>query len=279
MRAGAPYLSQAGAAGVRVEFSRERDRVKLYIFTIPKAGTYFLADFIGRLGFENTGFHVSANSFLNTKKLDLETNTRFPGKAKEDKLCMRLLREVRHGQLAFGHLSVPLLSPLFPAFRFVCAYRHPRKTLVSEFVDFRFRRRDLPQFSVEEIPDDRDAFCTYLERRAQGHLGHLSEMIGVALLLNEECYGALTPDRAYMLNFETLLQTPGECGSLCAWLGVDPEAGPPALEETRATDTKTNATGIELDREALWSDRAAELYARSGAEGLVRRARELGLDI
>lgn len=253
--------------------------MKLYIFTVPKAGTYFLADFIGRLGFENTGFHVSANSFLNTKKLDLQTNTRFPGKAKENRICMRLLREVGHGQLAFGHLSVPILSPLFPAFRFVCAYRHPRTTLVSEFVDFRFRRLDLPQFSAQEIPDDRYAFCTYLERRAQGHLGHLSEMIAVALLRNEDCYAHLTADRAYMLNFDKLLQSPGECRELCAWLGLDPETGPPALDQTRATDTKTNATGIELDREALWSDRARELYARSGAEDLVRRAREVGLDI
>lgn len=270
-----PVTSAKEAADVR----SERSKVKLYIFTIPKAGTYFLADFIGRLGFENTGFHVSANSFLNTRKLDLETNTRFPGRAKETRLCTRLLREVKHGQLAFGHLNVPIMSPLFPAYRFVCAYRHPRKTLVSEFIDFRFRRCDLPQFSVQEVPDDRDAFCTYLERRAQGHLGHLSEMIGVSLLLNEESYRPLTPDLVYMLNFDTLLETEAESRGLCTWLGLDPDAGPPALEESRRTDTKTNATGIDLDREALWSDRASDLYARSGAEDLVRRARDLGWDI
>lgn len=253
--------------------------MKLYLYTIPKAGTYFLADFVERLGFDNTGFHVSANSFLNTKKLDLETNTRFPGKAKENKLCVRVLREMTDGQAAFGHLNVPALAGLVPRFRFVCSYRHPRKTLVSEFVDFRFRRRDIPQFSASEIPDDRDAFCTFLERRAQGHLAHVSEMLGVSLLVQEAQYWPLTPDRVFMLNFDTLLKTPAQSQRLCTWLGLDPEAGPHALAQSLKAETKTNATGLALDREALWSDRATELYARSGAEDLVRRARDIGWDL
>jgi len=104
-------------------------------------------------------------------------------------------------------------------------------------------------------------------------------MIGVSLLLNEACYRPLTPDRVHMLNFDRLLRDPAVCRDLCAWLGVDPHIGPPALDRTRGSDTKTNATGIELDREALWSERATDLYERSGAEDLVRRAREVGLDI
>ena len=40
------------------------EKMKIYVYTIPKAGTYFIADFLGRIGFLNTGYHVMANYFL-----------------------------------------------------------------------------------------------------------------------------------------------------------------------------------------------------------------------
>lgn len=250
--------------------------MKIYIYTIPKAGTYFLADFVDRLGFNNTGYHLSRTSFLNTRKLDLKTNAEFPGQAKESQGFMKTLRNLGNGDAVFGHFPVPLMGWMFPDFRFVCAYRHPRKTLVSEFIDFRFRRKDINWISRETIADDQEAFCAYLERHGEAHMSVFSNMIAATLLRNEELCVRFPAERSYLLNFETLLKDPGEAGRLAGYLGSDPQAGMDALEATLAAETKTKATNIELDRDALWSDRAETAYETLRAEDYARRGRELG---
>ena len=250
--------------------------MKVYIYTIPKAGTYFLADFIGRLGFHNTGFHVNQKKFLNTAKFDLETNARFPSRAMERQSFMKTLRDMNDGDLAFGHFPVPLMAWIFPDFFFVCSYRHPRQTLVSEFIDFRFRREDVNWIARDQIPDDREAFCTYLERHGQGHMAVFSQMLAITVLRNEPLCGRFQTEQFYMLNFETLLKSPQSAVDLAGRLGIAPDRATEALEQTRNAETKTKATGLDIDRAALWSDRAEELYSSINVEDYVKRGRELG---
>lgn len=252
--------------------------MKVYIYTIPKAGTYFLADFIGRLGFHNTGFHVNQKKFLNTAKFDLETNARFPSRAMERQSFMKTLRDMNDGDLAFGHFPVPLMAWIFPDFFFVCSYRHPRQTLVSEFIDFRFRREDVNWIARDQIPDDREAFCTYLERHGQGHMAVFSQMLAITVLRNEPLCGRFQTEQ-FMLNFETLLKSPQSAVDLAGRLGIAPDRATEALEQTRNAETKTKATGLDIDRAALWSDRAEELYSSINAEDYVKRGRELGWTI
>ena len=253
--------------------------MKIYIYTIPKAGTYFLADFVSRLGFRNTGFHVNQTKFLNTNKLDHETNVKYPGRAVEQQFFVKTLRGMADGDLAFGHFPVPLMSMLFPGFFFICCYRHPRSTLVAEFVDFRFRRSDVKRLNSERIPDDRDAFCAYLEKEGLGHMNIFAKMIGVTLLANEALYQAQDGYRFHMLNFDSILVDPKVAINLAKALGVGPEKAIAALEESRNAETKTKATGLDIDREAFWSDRAEELYRKLNAEAIVARGKELGWTI
>ncbi|MCX7288625.1 MAG: hypothetical protein NTW20_14005 [Rhodobacterales bacterium] len=253
--------------------------MKVYIYTIPKAGTYFLADFISRLGFHNTGFHVNQKKFLNTAKLDLETNARFPSQAMERQSFMKTLRDMNDGDLAFGHFPVPLMAWIFPEFFFVCAYRHPRQTLVSEFIDFRFRREDVRWIARDQIPDDRDAFCAYLERHGEGHMAVFSQMLAVTVLRNEPLCSRFQTGQFHMLNFETLLKSPQCAIDLANRLGIPPARATEALEQTRNAETKTKATGLDIDRAALWSDRAEDWYGKINAEAYVTRGRELGWTI
>lgn len=253
--------------------------MKVYIYTIPKAGTYFLADFVTRLGFRNTGFHVSQSEFLNTHKLDHETNIKYPVRAIEKQFFVKTLRGLSDLDLAFGHFPVPLMSMLFPGFFFVCSYRHPRTTLVAEFVDFRFRRADVKRLNRERIPDDRSAFCAYLENEGPGHINIFAKMIGVTLLANEALYQAADGHRFHVLNFDELLKDPTVAINLASALGVDAERAIAALDETRSAETKTKATGLAIDREAFWSDRAEEIYHKLNAEAFVARGRELGWTI
>jgi hypothetical protein len=253
--------------------------MKVYIYTIPKAGTYFLADFIARLGFHNTGFHVNQKKFLNTAKFDLETNARFPSRAMERQPFLKTLRDMNDGDLAFGHFAVPLMAWIFPEFFFVCSYRHPRQTLMSEFIDFRFRREDVHWIARDEIPDDRVAFAAYLERHGQGHMAVFSQMLAVSVLRNEPLCGRFQTNQFHMLNFETLLKSPQCAIDLAARFGIPPDRALKALEQTQGAETKTKATGLDIDRDALWSDRAEELYRKLDAEAYVARGRELGWTI
>jgi hypothetical protein len=250
--------------------------MKVYIYTVPKAGTYFLADFVERLGFKNTGFHVSKSSFLNTKQLDLKRNSEFPGVVVKFQGFMKTLQNIADDEIAFGHFPVPLISWAFKDFRFIGAYRHPRRTLVSEFIDFRFRRKDIDWLSHQAINSDQDAFSEYLERHGSIHMSIFSELIAVSMLYNDELVTSYQPDRIHFLNFDSLLNSPGEAENLARYLGKDAQAGINALTATLAAETKTKATNIDIDREALWSVRAEAAYQALRAEEYVRRGRELG---
>lgn len=250
--------------------------MKVYIYTIPKAGTYFLADFVSRLGYNNTGYHVSQNKFLNTAKFDMDTNARFPSRSMVKQPFMKTLKTMRDGDLAFGHFPLPLMAWMFPDFFFVCAYRHPRKTLMSEFVDFRFRREDVRWLSRDEIADDRDAFVAYLDRHGEVHMSIFSQMLGITLLRQEPLCRRFQNERFHMLDFESMLKGKDGATGLAASLGIGADEALRALEATKAAETKTKATGLEIDRDALWSERAEEAYVRLNAEAYVTRGRELG---
>lgn len=253
--------------------------MKVYIYTIPKAGTYFLADFVARLGYRNTGIHVLQSRFLDTAKYDHEFNARFPLRTKVERPFMTTLRGLKDGDLAFGHFPAPLMAWMFPDTVFVCAYRHPRQTLVSEFVDFRFRRADVRSVSVDAIADDRDAFVAYLKRRGVAHMASFAQMLAVTLLHNERLCTGFPPEQIHLLGFESLLNDPQTSESLAKRLCGDESRAARALKESKAAETKTKASGLSIDREALWSPQAEELYQGLDAEAYVKRGRELGWTI
>ena len=253
--------------------------MKVYIYTIPKAGTYFLADFIGRLGFNNTGIHVFQNKILNTAKFDMETNAKFPSRTAQRQPFMKTLPGLQDNDLAFGHFPVPMMNWMFPDIFFVCAYRHPRQSLVAEFVDFRFRREDVKWLSRNQIADDKVAFAAFLERHGPKHMGIFSQMLGITLMYNEPLCRKVKKGQFHFLNFETLLKDPNVAIELAARFKVDAERAVEALEETKQAETKTKATKLDIDREALWSDKAEDIYLQSNAEAFVKRGRELGWTI
>jgi hypothetical protein len=250
--------------------------MRIYIYTIPKAGTYLLADFVARLGFANTGHHVSRDRFLNTAKLDLDTNARTPSKAMERQFFVKTLREQVDSSVSFGHLPVPLMGFVFPDFRFVCAYRHPRKTLMSEFVDFRFRREDIKWIARDAIPDDRAAFVAFLQRHGQAHMSIFANMIAVTLLRSEPLCARYDARHIHLTSFDAFLADPAEAIRIAAMLDVGPDQALTARAAALLAETKTKATGLDVDRDALWSDEAEELYAALNPEAFVTRGRELG---
>jgi hypothetical protein len=110
-------------------------------------------------------------------------------------------------------------------------------------------------------------------------MGIFSQMLGITMLYNEPLCKKFKHDQFHFLNFETLLKDPKVAIELAARFKVDAERAVEALEETKQAETKTKATKLEIDREALWSDKAEDLYHRINAEAYVKRCRELGWTI
>ena len=253
--------------------------MRLYIYTIPKAGTYLLADFIARLGFQNTGLHVEERRVLNTSRFDLETNAQYPSRTEESRHFIQTLQDQPNNSLSFGHFPVPIMGWMFPDYRFICAYRHPRRTLVSEFIDFRFRRLDVDWVSRQSISDDSDAFVEFLMRNGAGHMAIFSEMLGLGLLVNESLCTSYSPNRIHFLSFDDFVSKSDEAEAIARFLRVDPIRAKAAHIDALAADTKTKATGLEINRSALWSERAEEIYESLKAESYVLRGRQLGWKI
>jgi hypothetical protein len=150
---------------------------------------------------------------------------------------------------------------------------------MSEFIDFRFRREDVRWIARDQIPDDRDAFAAFLERHGEAHMAVFSQMLAITVLRNEPLCSRFQTDQFHMLNFETMLKSPQCAIDLAGRLGIPSDRATEALEQTRSADTKTKATGLDIDRAALWSDQAEEVYHKINAEAYVTRGRELGWTI
>ncbi|MGV8988371.1 MAG: hypothetical protein ACOH2H_19040 [Cypionkella sp.] len=252
--------------------------MKVFIFTIPKAGTYFLANLLENLGYKDTGFHISRNTRLNTRKFDLETNARTPSIAIERINFFDTMTQMRDREVAFGHFPAPLMSWLFPPFRFICSYRHPRKTLVSEFIDFRFRRADVLWLKPTAIVDDAKAFTAYLQRRGERRAEMLEKILQVRMLAAGGDLDGFTPDRVCFVNFDEVLTDPLKLEPLRDLLQLGPEID---LRQAHAksldSETKTKATGMVFDRDALWTPAADALYRSMKFERTVDRMQAQGL--
>ena len=254
--------------------------MKLYIYSIPKAGTYFLASLIGKMGYENTGYHINATSYLDTLHFDAETNRERPSKTRRNNSFVTILRGLSDGQLAFGHFPAPSLPDALPGFKFVCAYRHPRKTLVSEFVDFRFRRKDVRWVLPQAIPDDNVAFETYLKRQGRAQERIFAHMLSVQLSVSEPSCLGFFPARFHFLNFDTLMTKPeNTLLKLANFLSFEGAGVMDLFTQTLASETKTKATAIDLDRDALWTREAEKIYSSMSFDAIVSRGIKLGWDL
>ena len=241
--------------------------MSVYIFSLPKAGTYFFSALLEKLGFNDTGFHISGSSYLDTKAHSLLVNAKTPGKARIDKFFVPVIRALGEKDVAAGHFPLPLNFKIAGRRgRYLCAYRDPRRTLVSEFIDFRFRREDVNWVSTAEIPDDAAAFCAYLARH--GVKAHLNIFRNIVLLRMIE-QSLLCPDELrdamFFVNFDHALVDSAITRAIAGFLGVvlTEDEARSHLQQALDSETKTKATNITVDREALWTDAAQKIYDES----------------
>jgi len=255
--------------------------LKIYIYTIPKAGTYYTAEVLSQLGFGNTGIHVeSFRSCLMTLELDMDTNREKPGKAQNFVNAIDVVDNAPDNSFLFGHCPLHLLASAFSEVKFLCCYRHPRQTLFSEFWDFRFRRTDIDWLSPQAIPDDRRAFVTYLERHSPVQYEISATFTDLAESVQNPHRKSRNPERFILVSFDDLRYNPQMIAEVGKHLGksVSIKEAHAIIQRVQVTETKTKAN-YDRQPESFWTPEAETAYARAGFPELERRMQAAGLDI
>lgn len=254
----------------------------IYIYSMPKAGTYFFSTLLDKLGFPDTGIHLGRDTYLDTKSQSMEVNAHYPGRAKVKRFFVPVARELPPRAVLAGHFPLPInYQVLGPKGFYLCAYRDPRKTLVSEFIDFRFRRKDIPWISAQMIRDDREAFVAFLKRHGTvAHLGVFREFTLLRSIVVSPLAPAILQKNTYFVNFDQLRADPSKAVAIADFLGteLDEAAILSRMQDALGAETKTKATDIEIDRAAIWSDEAEMIYNTSRFPAIKAMAEELGLE-
>lgn len=238
----------------------------IYIYTVPKAGTYFLAGLLEELEYINTGWHISTDSYLDTQNVDDVVNREFPSKATVNQFYLKTFCQILPRHFAFGHFS-PGQLPDFIAkrFFFISSYRHPREVLQSEFIDFRYRRKDIIFISKSEIVNPKTAFEIYLEKH-----GFIIKNIFTEFLLFQEryqkkIYRDFFGENYIILDFKKLISDSiykHLLEKLATYFERSPEDITMIIERAKMRDNKTKSIGLQLpiSRDELWTKTAEKIY-------------------
>jgi hypothetical protein len=257
--------------------------MSVYIYTLPKAGTYFLAELLDGLGLNNTGYHMTRDAYLDTKKFSIDENAKTPAKATVMEHFASVIGRLQSNDVVFGHFPLPLNISVVPDdMKIICSYRHPVKTLVSEFIDFRFRREDIDWLSKKTIPNDQDAFAHFMkEHGIMAHLPILRRIVFYKHLVNHPLTPPLHKSRALFVNFDHVLRDYRHTKHIAHFLGFDlsEDEAKELHKKTLSSETKTKAVDLKINRSALWNDDSRATYANSGFPQSIVMGRIEGLDL
>lgn len=235
-----------------------RDSSKsLYIYTVPKAGTYLLSSLCETYDIANSGYHIGFGGYLDTRSFSARINRTRPSLTRINQQYIKTFKQIT-GQLAFGHLSPSFLPPgVFHTIQVITSYRDPYEVLISEFNDFRFIRKDVKFCSTEVEPDDVIAFSLYLQRQAVIIHDIMIEMSRYLDCFSNSIYAKkYAHEVPVVINYNNL----GDRGYL-SWLNTifanflidQPLSFEEALKATFKKETKTKSKGYTFSPNTLWT--------------------------
>jgi hypothetical protein len=228
----------------------------VYIYTLPKAGTYLLSSTLEELGLPNSGFHISFTSYLDTLAFSPEISRKLPSSTRVNSQYIKTFKQCA-GKMAFGHLSPAFLPPgIFKKTNVIASYRDPCEILISEFNDFRFIRNDVAFCSKDAEPNDAAAFTRYLERQAPVIRDIMIEMCRYLDSFSNTLYRPKYSECAPVVIDYNRLKDPDYLVSLDQLfdklLPQSKQTFTLALASTFVKPTKTKSSGYNFDVQKLW---------------------------
>jgi Sulfotransferase domain len=239
---------------------------RVIVVSIPKSGTYLVAEILKALDYRWTGMHLAETAYTDYSGSALEEARQDPGRfARSEPLSVSLGR-IHDGEFAVGHLPfkddvVELTRP----FKRLFVTRDLRLALVS-YMRFlhstgRLGARHLPWYS---IPDERQRCLAFLHSTGPYMLKRFYEgMVGWSRL-----------DGTLHVRFEDLTGEAGQATrvieSIAAFLGIENCDAPRVLSASLASETITKSDGLTR-LEDYWSDQAEKRFVEIGGLELSAR--------
>jgi hypothetical protein len=265
------FLTQALRPAAKPHCGSSRHRI--VVCSMPKAGTYFLAEVLSQMGCVATQLHLSSDSFTDyrwaTRKEAREEYKRFQTSS-ELSTSLKLLLP---GQFAVGHLGCsPDCRSLLAEFKKVFLYRDMRDGLVSFLRFHADTQREGPQTRTwSDLPEGPGKMLGFLD-----HIG--DSYFNMCLPMGDW----IDQSDVFKLSFEMLY---GDYGvdarrealeALYEYLAISERSITPdqLVAETMGRPTKT-WSGRRTEREIYWNDEVEARFRELGGHELNAR---LGYD-
>ncbi|MGN6512746.1 MAG: sulfotransferase domain-containing protein [Lysobacteraceae bacterium] len=238
---------------------------RVFVLSMPKAGTYLMAELLARAGLAATQLHVNDDSVDDYASLSLEQGRVQPERARRQSKPVDALALIGPGQFAVGHLAyTQALERALQEFHLVFLRRDPRTALVSYV-----------RFLVDSGRAEARGVPWRLQPTAPLRLQHFLEHEGLAHL---ERFRRLLPwaghPAVFQLRFEDLAQSPSaetraRIEQLLGWLGCAPQSVSSLFEQVHATPTITSSAS-HSNAQGWWNDAALAWWRAHGGASVAR---------
>jgi hypothetical protein len=239
---------------------------RVVVVSIPKSGTYLVAELLKTLGYRWTGMHLAESAYTDYTDSSLDEARQDPGRfARNEPLSLSLAR-IQAGEFAVGHLPfkddvIQMTAP----FKRLYVTRSLRLALIS-YMRFlqatgRLGAKHLPWYS---IPDLRERSCVFLRTTAPYLLMRFYRgMTGWSKFFD-----------AFPVRFEDLTGDAERAArtieSIASFLEVPTPDAPHILRAILESETITKSEGLtQLDD--YWSPQAEKLFVEIGGLELAAR--------
>lgn len=236
---------------------------RVLVVSIPKAGTYLMAEVLKALGYSWTGMHLAEASYSDYKGASLDEARVDPGRFARSEPLRQSLSRIRAGEFAVGHLpgKAEIVGITAPFRRFYLT-RDLRTALISYM---RFMqatgRMGAKHMSWYSISDPRERLVDFLATSAPLLLNALYKSLA----------GWLHVPGVMHVRFEDLVHDPETAvqvvESVAKFLGVALGDARHVLGRSMASDTITKSDGLtRLDD--FWSPQAEKQFIAIGGPEL-----------
>jgi hypothetical protein len=251
----------------------ERGRVphRVFLTTLPKAGTYMMAKMLSRFDLVDCHVHALRDHVVDQRFAPEASARLYPATLRRDIALADILNFIGPGQFAFGHIGLfePAVRPLFAPFKVVMMYRNLRDAYPSLLRFFRDIRRDMPGFNaqLQDVENWADIVAWDMEKIGGNRALGFNHLIAWR---NEP--------NALALKYEEIVGDYGRDVQLAAMRRLGDFLGVQYSVE-RLTDIANTVVGLptvtKTDRRTqaaeYWSDEVEELFQRLGLAELNRQ--------
>jgi hypothetical protein len=235
-----------------------------------------MATALEMIGIRNTGWHLNVESYQDTNAYTHDRNKTHPSTTEKKQMYIKTLSLLPDQSLCFGHLSPIFFPPIIQKeIKVIAVWRDLKEVLVSEFIDFRFRRKDVGWASKEMIPSDYEAFHIYMLNYSPTIRDIANIFLSTRALFNNKHFNCACGDERYFeLNFSVFLSDTGleELKRIATF--VQSPLSDYSLKKTYRqaleAENKTKSNGVKLNfqRNELWDSISLSIFQEYGFESL-----------